>query len=67
MKRMKFKTAEEEIEAIRREPAFRALVDELKSQTSEQINRLQESLDERIEKESTNGHQKKEFSEKSKT
>jgi hypothetical protein len=64
MKRKKFKTAEEEIEAIRKEPAFRALVDELKSQTSEQTDRLQDFIEGHANKEEINGDQKEDISEK---
>jgi hypothetical protein len=43
----RFRTREEEIEAIRQEPAFQALVDDLKRQTPEQLERLQRYLEER--------------------
>jgi len=58
MKKKRFKTAEEEIEAIRREPAFRALVEDLKSQTPEQLNRLGETLEEEAKGEEGNGPDK---------
>jgi len=41
----RFKSAEDEIEAIRKEPAFRALVNDLKQQTEDQHERLGEWLD----------------------
>ncbi len=50
MKKKRFKTAEEEIEAIRQEPAFRALVEDLKSQTPEDQERLEEWLEQQAEK-----------------
>jgi hypothetical protein len=54
-KKKRFKTKEEEIEAIRREPAFRALVEDLKSQTEEDKGRLQEWLSEQNRGEEANG------------
>jgi hypothetical protein len=55
MKKKRFKTAEEEIEAIRQEPEFRALVEDLKSQTPERLDRLDEYLQEQIGEEEANG------------
>jgi hypothetical protein len=61
-KKRRFKTAEEEIEAIRQEPEFRALVEDLKSQTPEQLDRLDEYLQERTGEEAANGRDDKEDS-----
>jgi hypothetical protein len=58
-KKKRFKTAEEEIEAIRQEPEFRALVEDLKSQTPEQLDRLDEYLQERTGEEAANGRDDK--------
>jgi len=55
MKKKRFKTAEEEIAAIRREPAFRGLVEDLKSQAPEDQERLEEWLQEEERREETNG------------
>ena len=57
-KKKRFKSAEEEIEAIRQEPAFRDLVEELKSQTPEDNDRLQELLSEQERGEEANGPDK---------
>lgn len=43
MKR-RFKNREEAIEALRKEPALRALVEDLKAQTPDQIDRLNDYL-----------------------
>lgn len=59
MKKKRFKSREEEIEAIRREPAFRALVEDLKSQTPDEQNRLEEWLQEEARKEEGNGRDAK--------
>lgn len=59
MKRKRFKTAEEEIEAIRQEPAFRDLVNCLKSQTPEQLDRFNEMIEEQGREEHGNGPDKK--------
>jgi hypothetical protein len=61
-KKRRFKTAEEEIEAIRQEPEFKALVEDLKSQTPEQLDRMDEYLQERTGEEATNGRDDKEDS-----
>jgi hypothetical protein len=58
----RFKTPEEEIEAIRREPAFRALVEDLKSQTPQEQDRLQEWLSDQERGEEANGQDHKEDS-----
>ncbi len=42
IRKKRFKTAEEEIEAIRKEPEFQALVEDLRSQTPEQVDRLED-------------------------
>jgi hypothetical protein len=55
MKKKRFKTAEEEIEAIRQEPEFRALVEDLKSQTPERLDRLDEYLQGQTGEEGANG------------
>jgi len=54
MKPKKFISEEEEIEAIRRDPKFRALVNEIKSLTPKQVSRLLEWLEEQAKKEEAN-------------
>jgi hypothetical protein len=61
-KKKRFKTPEEEIEAIRREPAFRALVEDLKSQEAEDQDRLHDWLSGEHRKEEANGQDDKEDS-----
>ena len=51
MKKKRFKTPEEEMEALRNDPAFRALVEEMKNLTPKQIDRLNTWLDERVREE----------------
>jgi hypothetical protein len=58
-KKRRFKTAEEEIEAIRQEPEFRALVEDLKSQTPEQLDRLDEYLQDQAREERADGRDTK--------
>ena len=45
MTKKRFRTAEEEMEALRQDPDFRALVEDLKKQTPEQLERLGDWLE----------------------
>jgi hypothetical protein len=66
MKRRRFKTPEEEDEALRNDPLFKALVEDLKRQTPEQLERLGEWLNEQAEREETDAnHEGEEISEES--
>lgn len=55
MTRRRFNTPEEETEALRNDPIFRALVEDLKRQTPAQIEGLEQWLIEEAEREERNG------------